>query len=179
MARIPVEQQILAIAFSFILLLVTIQLVRKHKLREEYALVWLGASATIFALTVFDRLVTVLAGLFAVSYAPTLILVFGLLFALVVLLSQSVTISAQADRIRDLAQSYGLLEQRVHQMETLALHAPAADDVTVSKLAASAAISGAAVAPNLTVKPAGDSFTRTAGAQTQPRLGDRAGRRDL
>lgn len=124
MTRIPLEQQLLAVAFSFILLLVTIQLVRKHKLREEYALVWLGASVTIFVLTVFDGLVRVLAGLFAVSYAPTLILVFGLLFALVVLLSQSVTISTQADRIRDLAQSHGLLEHRVHQMETLMLHAP-------------------------------------------------------
>ena len=130
MSRIPVEQQILAVAFSFILLLVTIQLVRKHKLREEYALVWLGASGAIFVLTVFDQLVRALAGLFAVSYAPTLILVFGLLFAIVVLLSQSVTISTQADRIRDLAQSYALLGQRVHQLETLLLNVPdhAAED---------------------------------------------------
>lgn len=122
MTRIPIEQQILAILFSIVLLLVTIQLVRKRKLREEYALVWLGAAATIFLLVVFDGLVTGLAAAFGVSYAPTLILVFGLLFAIVVILSQSVTISSQADRIRDLAQSYGLLEQRMRQMETVLLH---------------------------------------------------------
>ena len=122
MTRIPIEQQILAVVFSIVLLLVTIQLVRKRKLREEYALVWLGAAATIFLLVVFDGLVTGLAAAFGVSYAPTLILVFGLLFAIVVILSQSVAISSQADRIRDLAQSYGLLEQRMRQMETMLLH---------------------------------------------------------
>jgi hypothetical protein len=115
--RIPVEQQILAVAFSLILLLVTVQLVRKHRLREEYALVWMGASLVIFVLTIFDPLVGFLAGLFAVSYAPTLILVFGVLFCLIILLSQSVLISTQADRIRDLAQSVGLLEWRIHQLQ--------------------------------------------------------------
>jgi hypothetical protein len=115
--RIPVEQQILAVVFSLVLLLVTVQLVRKHRLREEYALIWLGASITIFVLTVVDPLVGFLAGLFAVSYPPTLIVVFGVLFCLIILLSQSVVISTQADRIRDLAQSTGLLEWRIHQLE--------------------------------------------------------------
>lgn len=115
--RIPVEQQILAVVFSVILLLITVQLVRKHRLREEYALVWLGASLVIFVLTVFDPLVGFLAGLFAVSYPPTLIVVFGVLFCLIILLSQSVLISTQADRIRDLAQSVGLLEWRIHQLQ--------------------------------------------------------------
>jgi hypothetical protein len=55
--RIPVEQQVIGILFSLTLLLVTIQLVRKHQLRERYALVWLGASLAIFILVVFDRLV--------------------------------------------------------------------------------------------------------------------------
>lgn len=124
--RIPIEQQIIAVSFSLILLLVTIQLIRKHKLREEYALVWLAASGTIFVLTVFDRLVGVLAALFAVSYAPTLILVFGVLFCLVILLSQSVAISQQADRIRDLAQSHSLLEWRLRQLEAQGRADPAA-----------------------------------------------------
>lgn len=115
--RIPVEQQILAVTFSLILLLVTVQLVRKHRLREEYALVWLAASLVIFVLTVFDPLVGFLADLFAVTYAPTLIVVFGVLFCLIILLSQSVLISFQADRIRDLAQTVGLLEWRVQQLQ--------------------------------------------------------------
>ncbi len=114
---IPVEQQIMGTLFSVGLLVVTIHLIRKHKLREEYALVWFGASLAIFLLAVVDPLVGWLARVFAVSYAPTLVLAFGVLFCVVVLLSQTVTISFQANRIRDLAQTIGMLEWRLHQME--------------------------------------------------------------
>ncbi len=115
--RIPLEQQIIGILFSLILLVVTIQLIRKHKLREEYALVWLAASLAIVAFVIIDPLVGFLARLFAVTYAPTLILVFGVLFCVVILLSQTVLISSQANRIRDLAQSLGMLEWQVREME--------------------------------------------------------------
>ena len=66
----------------------------------------------------FHKLVSYLAVLFGVTYAPTLIFAFGLLFVLIVLLTQSVTISSQADCIRDLAQSVSLLEWRVRELET-------------------------------------------------------------
>ncbi len=95
----------------------TVQLIRKHKLREEYALVWLAASATIVIFAIFGDLVNLLAASFAVTYAPTLILAGGLFFALVILLSQSVVLSGQAKCIRDLAQTVSLLEWRLRQME--------------------------------------------------------------
>jgi hypothetical protein len=115
--HIPIEQRVTAIAFSVTLVVVIVQLIRKQKLREQYALAWLGAGLGILLLSVFGDLVGLLARLFAVSYAPTLALVLGLLFALVVLLSQSVVISGQADCIRDLAQSVTLLEWRLRQLE--------------------------------------------------------------
>ena len=115
--QIPIEQQVIGLLFGLSLLLITIQLIRKHRLREEYSLVWLGASLAIFILIVVDPLVGILARLFAVTYAPTLILVFGILFCVVLLLSQTVTISFQANRIRDLAQSVGILEWRLRHVE--------------------------------------------------------------
>lgn len=123
--RIPIEQQVIAVLFGITLLWITVQLIRKHRLREEYALVWMGASLAIFVLIVVEPLVGFLARLFAVTYAPTLILVFGILFCVVLLLSQTVTISFQANRIRDLAQSVGMLEWRLRHIErSLATHAP-------------------------------------------------------
>ena len=114
---IPLEQHIIAILFSVTLLVVIIQLIRRHRLREEYALVWLMAGAAILVLSVFGGLVRLLASLVDVSYPPTLVLVVGLLFALLILLSQSVTISGQANRLRDLAQTMALMERRLRQME--------------------------------------------------------------
>jgi hypothetical protein len=118
MMPIPFEQKIVAVLFSLILLLVTFQLIRKHKLREEYALIWLAASLAIFLLSIFDKITSLLAGLFAVKYAPTLILVFGILFCVVLLLAQTVMLSVQANRIRDLAQNVGLLEWRLRELES-------------------------------------------------------------
>lgn len=117
LANIPISQQIIALLYSLTLLLVTIQLIRKHKLREQYALVWLGATAIIFILAISDGLVTMMASFFRVTYAPTLILVLGLLFSLAILLSQSVTISTQADHIRDLAQDMSMLEWDLQKLQ--------------------------------------------------------------
>ena len=114
---IPLAQRVLAVFFSLLLFLVIAQLIRRQRLREEYALVWLAAGVGILIFSVFGDLVGILARLLSVSYAPTLVIVLGLLFALVVILSQSVIISTQADRLRDLAQSVALMEQRVRQLE--------------------------------------------------------------
>lgn len=97
--------------------MVIVHLIRRHRLREEYALVWLMAGAAILVLSVFGGLVRLLASLVDVSYPPTLVLVVGLLFALVIILSQSVTISSHANRVRDLAQTVALLERRLRQVE--------------------------------------------------------------
>ena len=114
---IPFEQKVIAVLFSLSLVLLTLHLIRKHRLREDYAFVWFGASLAIFAFSVFDRLNVFLAQLLGVTYPPTLMLVFGLLFCLVLLLSQAVMLSGQANRIRDLAQCVAMMECRIKQLE--------------------------------------------------------------
>jgi hypothetical protein len=117
MTAIPLIQRLVAIAVSLILLLVTIHLIRKHKLREQYALLWLIATVAILVLSTFGGIVDRLADLFNISYSPTLPLVAGLFFALAVLLTQSVALSNQADQSRDMAQQMALLEYRLKELE--------------------------------------------------------------
>jgi hypothetical protein len=117
MTTIPLIQRLVAIAVSLILLAVTIHLIRKHKLREQYALLWLIATVAILILSIFGGLVDALADFFSISYSPTLPLVAGLLFALMVLLTQSVALSNQADKSRDMAQQMALLEYRLQELE--------------------------------------------------------------
>ena len=114
---IPFEQKVIAVLFSLSLVLLTLQLIRKHRLREEYALVWFGASLAIFVFSVFDGLNVFLARMLGVSYPPTLVLVFGLLFCIVLLLSQTVMLSTQANHVRDLAQNVAMLECRLRELE--------------------------------------------------------------
>ncbi len=113
---IPIEQQITAILISLSLFLIIVRVIRKRTLREEYALLWIAAGLTILLLSIFGGLADLLASLFAVHYAPTLILVLGLIFALAVLLAQSVALSTQSDRVRDLTQQVALLDWQVRQL---------------------------------------------------------------
>lgn len=101
--------------------MVTVQFVRKRKLREEYALLWLAASGAILTLSLFGGISLFLASLFGVSYPPTLILVFGLLFSLAILMSHSVVMTGLSDRVRDLAQAMTLLEWQVRQVQARVL----------------------------------------------------------
>ena len=128
MTTIPIIQRLVAILVSLILLLVTIQLIRKHKLREEYALLWLLATATILILSIFGNIVGSLARFLNIAYSPTLPLVAGLIFALAVLLSLSVALSNQANQNRDLAQELALLEFRLRELEK-----KASDDKSLQK----------------------------------------------
>lgn len=117
MTAIPIIQRLVAILVSLILLLVTIQLIRKHKLREEYALLWLLATVAILILSIFGNIVGSLAKFFNIAYSPTLPLVAGLIFALAVLLSLSVALSNQANQNRDLAQEMALMDFRLRELE--------------------------------------------------------------
>jgi hypothetical protein len=113
----PREQWIAAVVLSLGLLLATIQLVRKRKLREEYALLWLASSAGIFVLAVFPWTGNAVAALFKVAHPSLFMLAIGLLFALSILLSHSMIITGLADHRRDLAQTVSILEWRVQQLE--------------------------------------------------------------
>src|SRR5579883_793240 len=111
-------QSIVTAIISLVLLTVTVQLVRRRRLREEYALPWLGANAAILVLSVFPLAVRALGVAFDVGDAPPLVLVLGMLFALAILLSHSVIVTTLADHRRDLAQSVSILEWQVRQLET-------------------------------------------------------------
>ncbi len=92
------------------LLIITLELVRKSRLREEYSLLWLVGAAVVFLLSVFRKSLTALARLLGIVYAPSLLFAIGFLFTLVILISQSVVISALASKNRDLAQRLAILE---------------------------------------------------------------------
>jgi hypothetical protein len=75
------------------------------------------ATVAILLLSTFGGIVDSLASFFNISYSPTLPLVAGLLFALMVLLTQSVALSNQRDQSRDMAQQMALLEYRLRELE--------------------------------------------------------------
>ena len=108
---------ILASAASIILLLAVLELVRRRRLREKYALLWILTAIVLLILSLWRGLVDSIAIALGISYGPLITIAVGALFVLVVLLHYSTVISALTDRTAVLAQEVAMLEERLRQLE--------------------------------------------------------------
>jgi len=104
-----VKQQIFSILVSLAVFFLTIDMVRKKRLREEYSLLWLGTSVLMLTLIIrYDWLLglTKLIG----AVLPTTTLFLGSILFLVLLSVQfSMKISKLANQVKDLVQENALL----------------------------------------------------------------------
>ena len=109
---------ILASAASIILLLAVLELVRRRRLREKYALLWILTAIVLLILSLWRGLVDSVAIALGISYGPLITIAVGALFVLVVLLHYSTVISALTDRSAVLAQQVAMLEERLRRLES-------------------------------------------------------------
>jgi hypothetical protein len=109
--------QIVSIVVMAALFVVVFELVRRRRLMERYALLWLFASATLLALAVWKGLLETLSSAVGIAYAPSALFAAALGVVLILLLHFSLVISRLADQNKLLAQRVALLEQRIHGLE--------------------------------------------------------------
>ena len=104
------------LVLSVLLVCFVLELVRRGRLKERYALLWLAAAGASLVVGVFPVLVEKLALWLRVQY---LTVFYGLsfLFLLGIVLSFTVVISRLSERNRDLAQELALLAHRVKSLE--------------------------------------------------------------
>ena len=117
MAPTPLSVSIAATIASLVLLFGVLELVRRRRLREKYALLWILTAIVLLILSVWRGAVSGIATALGVSYGPTVLFAVGALFILVVLLHYSTVISALTDRTVVLAQKNASLEQRIDELE--------------------------------------------------------------
>ena len=118
MAPTPLGVSIAAAIASLVLLIAVLELVRRRRLREKYALLWILTAIVLLVLSVWRGAVTSIATTLGVSYGPTVLFAVGALFVLVVLLHYSTVISALTDRTVVLSQQLAILEERLRRLET-------------------------------------------------------------
>jgi hypothetical protein len=109
--------QLVAIVGTVILFLIVLELVRRRRLLERYALVWLGSAVILFALAVWGGLLNTIADAIGIFYPPTALFVIAFGFILMLLLHFSTAVSRLTDQTKVLAQRLALMEQRQHEME--------------------------------------------------------------
>jgi hypothetical protein len=107
--------QLVAILVTGGLFVLVFELVRRRRLMERYALVWLGASSILLLLAIWKGLLNQIAHAIGIYYAPSALFVIAFGFILVLLLNFSLVISRLADQNKVLAQRLGMLQQRLDE----------------------------------------------------------------
>jgi hypothetical protein len=108
--------RVLALLFSAALIAFIIEAIRRSRLNERYALLWLGAGVVLLALSVYRRLLDWVALSLGVSYPPSLLFLVAFIFLLAIVLHYSLVISSHRDSIRRLTQSVALLESALDEV---------------------------------------------------------------
>jgi len=109
--------QLLAIVITGGLFAVIFELLRRKRLMERYALLWLFASAVLLTLAVWKGLLETISVAIGIYYAPSALFAIAFGFILVLLLHFSLAISRLSDQNKILAQRLGLLQQRLDEAE--------------------------------------------------------------
>ena len=110
--------QLVAIVVAGGLFFIVFELVRRKRLLERYALLWLGSTVVLLGLAVWKDLLVTLSTAVGIYYAPSALFAVTLAFVLMLLLHFSLVISRLADQNKVLAKKLSLLQQRVEVLES-------------------------------------------------------------
>jgi hypothetical protein len=109
--------QLVAVVATGGMFFLVFELVRRRRLMERYALLWLFSTAVLLGLAVWKNLLQEVASAVGIYYAPSALFVIAFGFVLAMLLHFSLVISRLADQSKVLAQRVGALQQRVAELE--------------------------------------------------------------
>jgi hypothetical protein len=117
--------QIVAIAGAVALLLIVLELVRRRRLMERYALLWLLSAVVILGLSIWQEALRKLASAMGILAAPNALFFVAGAFMLLLLLHFSAAMSRLSDQSKVIAQRHAILEQRVRELEEAQARLPA------------------------------------------------------
>ena len=110
--------QIVAIVLTAGLFVVVFELVRRKRLMERYALLWMFLTIVLFAVAVWRDLLIEIAAAIGIFYAPSALFAIALGGTFVMLLLFSLVISRLVDQTQVLAPRLSILQQRVDELES-------------------------------------------------------------
>jgi hypothetical protein len=108
----------LVAALAVLLVLgVIIELIRRHRLQERYALLWIVTGSVMLVLALWRGALHAFAELVGIAYPPSALFMVAGLFVFVVLLHYSTVLSRLSEQNKTLAQRLSLLEERLRNEE--------------------------------------------------------------
>ena len=108
--------QIISVLGSLAVMVFVFMLIRRGKLREEYAIIWFGASVALIGVSLWRDSLEVVAELAGIYYAPSVLLLAVIVLGFALAMHYSISLSKLAEQNKRLAQEVALLR---HQLESL------------------------------------------------------------
>jgi hypothetical protein len=109
--------QLVAILGSVLLLVIVLEMVRRRRLMERYALLWLLSAIVLLGLGVWRNGLVHISKAIGIIYPPNALFFVAFGFVLLLLLHFSAAVSRLSDQTKVLAQRLALLEERVRHGE--------------------------------------------------------------
>jgi uncharacterized membrane protein len=103
----------LAIVTSILIFLVIVELIRRGRLKERYALLWLFSSFLMLGLSLWRNALENISRLAGIYYPPSLLFLLAFLFLLLINLHFSVAVSELSEKNKKLTQEIALLRYEI------------------------------------------------------------------
>lgn len=117
--------EIVAALGASVLLLIVLELVRRRRLLERYALLWLLSAMVLVGLAIWRDGLSELAKLLGIANPPNALFLVAFGFVLLLLLHFSLAISRLADETKVLAQRLAIADERLRRLSRAALNGDA------------------------------------------------------
>jgi hypothetical protein len=111
--------QLVAIVGAVVLLVTILEMVRRRRLMERYALLWLFSGVVLLGLAIWRGGLAKLSHAVGIIYPPNALFFVAFGFVLLLLLHFSSVISRLSDQSKILAQRQALIEEKVQNQEEL------------------------------------------------------------
>ncbi len=108
--------QIIAIAGSLGFMLFVFELIRRKKLKEAYAMIWLIMGAFFMVLAFWQQGLLIVSNFCGIYYAPAFLFLVLLVTLTIILIQFSIVISRQADKIKALGQETALMKEQLNKL---------------------------------------------------------------
>jgi hypothetical protein len=113
-----IKVQLVVGLLSIFLLWTTFELIRKNRLREEYAILWFFTAVVVLVFSLWPEFLlsqffAKITGMFYLSA----VVIIAFLFLLLIVLHFSVVISKLTNQTKELAQRYALLELKINELK--------------------------------------------------------------
>lgn len=112
----PLAQKIFALLVCAGVFAVTIAMVRRRQLREEYSVLWLVTSLLMFVLVLRYEWLVALTELIGAALPTTTLFLGAIIFLMFIVMQFSIKLSEFSDKVKNLAQENTLLRAELEKL---------------------------------------------------------------